>query len=119
MDRYFPTSILYSDETPLDAYFQYRYIVRINQCASGAAMPIQQTHTRMIKRAINLSLTSDVLDAAKALNINVSMVCDTYLREYVRQEQERRWRSEHADFIETYNQTIESEGLPLDAWRTF
>jgi antitoxin CcdA len=71
------------------------------------------------KRATNLSLSADVLEAAKSLQINVSQLCDTYLRHVVRQEQERRWREEHAGFIAAYNATIESEGLPLDAWRTF
>ncbi len=71
------------------------------------------------KRAINLSLSVDVLEAAKGLQINVSQVCDSHLREVVRLEQERRWREEHADFIAAYNATIEAEDLPLDAWKTF
>lgn len=71
------------------------------------------------KRATNLSLSTDVLDAAKQLEINISQVCDTYLREVVRREQERRWRNEHSDFITAYNATIEAEGLPLDEWRSF
>ncbi|MEX1165537.1 MAG: type II toxin-antitoxin system CcdA family antitoxin [Hydrogenophaga sp.] len=71
------------------------------------------------KRATNLSLSSDVLAAAKQLNINVSQVCDQHLREVVRAEQERRWRESHAEFIAAYNTTIEVEGLPLDEWRSF
>ena len=71
------------------------------------------------KRATNLSLSSDVLDAAKQLAINISQVCDSHLREVVRREQERQWREDHADFIAAYNATIESEGLPLDEWRSF
>jgi antitoxin CcdA len=71
------------------------------------------------KRATNLSLSADVLDAAKALQINVSQVCDVYLRDVVRREQERRWRTEHADFIAAYNASIETQGLPLDEWKTF
>ena len=71
------------------------------------------------KRATNLSLSSDVLEAAKDLQINISQVCDNYLRELVRREQERRWREEHADFIAAYNATVEAEGLPLDEWRNF
>jgi len=71
------------------------------------------------KRPTNLSLSIDVLEAAKALDLNISQVCDTYLRELVRQEQERRWRQEHADFVSAYNATIEAEGLPLDEWRSF
>jgi antitoxin CcdA len=46
-----------------------------------------------------LSLNADVLDAAKALELNISQVCNTYLRELVKQEQKRRWRSEHADSL--------------------
>ena len=71
------------------------------------------------KRAINLSLSADVLDAAKSLQINVSQVCDSHLRDVVRREQEVRWRREHADFIAAYNASINAEGLPLDEWRTF
>ncbi|TXH31652.1 MAG: hypothetical protein E6Q94_07620 [Burkholderiaceae bacterium] len=44
------------------------------------------------KRSANLSLSADVLDAAKALRINVSQVCDRHLREVVRQEQARLWQ---------------------------
>lgn len=71
------------------------------------------------KRAINLSLSNDVLKAAKHLAINISQVCDSHLREVVRREQERKWREVHADFISAYNATIETEGLPLDQWRSF
>lgn len=71
------------------------------------------------KRATNLTLSSDVLIAAKELDINVSQVCDSYLREFVRREQERRWREEHAEFVAAYNSVLEAEGLPLEKWRTF
>jgi len=71
------------------------------------------------KRATNLSLSIDVLETARRLDINISQVCDQHLREVVRSEQERRWREEHADFIAAFNATIETEGLPLDEWRSF
>ncbi len=78
------------------------------------------SHTkRSAKRAINLSLSVELLDAAKALQINISQVCDHNLREVVRREQERLWRETHSDFIAAYNNTIEVEGLPLDHWKTF
>jgi antitoxin CcdA len=87
-------------------------------------MPVSHTAPRVRtgasgKRAINLSLSSDVLDAAKHLAINISQVCDSHLREMVRREQARKWREDHADFIAAYNATIETEGLPLDEWRSF
>lgn len=71
------------------------------------------------KRAANLTLSADVLESAKVLGINISQVCDAYLREVVRAEQERRWRQEHSDFISAYNSIVEEEGLPLDQWRSF
>lgn len=87
-------------------------------------MPATQTARRARnglpgKRATNLSLSRDVLEAAKALDINISQVCDNYLRDLVRREQERKWRADHADFIAAYNATLEAEGLPLDEWRSF
>ena len=71
------------------------------------------------KRATNLSLSTDVLEAAKDLEINLSQVCDNYLRQLVRREQERKWREDHVDFIAAYNATVDAEGLPLDEWRSF
>lgn len=71
------------------------------------------------KKATNLTLSADVLAEAKSLGINVSQVCDQFLRDLVRQERERRWKLEHADFIAAYNRTVEQESLPLDQWRTF
>jgi antitoxin CcdA len=87
-------------------------------------MPLTQTVNHASigvsgKRATNLSLSSDVLDAAKLLKINISQVCDSYLREVVRNEQERKWREDYADFIAAYNATIEVEGLPMDEWKSF
>lgn len=80
----------------------------------------QRTRTGLPgKRAINLSLSSDVLDTAKQLEINISQVCDSFLREVVRREQERKWREDHVDFIAAYNATVEVEGLPLDEWKNF
>lgn len=84
-----------------------------NQIAKGS------NRSRPAKRATNLSLSADVLEAAKSLQLNVSQICDNYLRGVVRHEQMRRWREDHADFIAAYNATIETEGLPLDEWRTF
>jgi len=71
------------------------------------------------KKATNITLSSDVLAEAKALGINISHSCDQFLRELVRNERERRWQQDNADFIAAYNQTVADEGLPLDTWRSF
>lgn len=88
--------------------------------AVSATLTTRSVRTGMSgKRATNLSLSSDVLEDARLLNINISQVCDNYLREVVRRELERKWREDHADFIAAYNATIETEGLPLDEWGSF
>jgi len=71
------------------------------------------------KKATNIILSADVLTEAKALGINISQVCDQYLRALVRSERERRWQQDHAEFIVAYNEIVEKEGLPLEKWRTF
>ena len=71
------------------------------------------------KKATNITLSADVLSEAKALGINLSQACDQFLRELVRKEREQRWLEENAEFIAAYNQSVETEGLPLDEWRGF
>ena len=71
------------------------------------------------KKATNITLSADVLNEAKALGINISQACDQFLRDLVRHERERRWQAENAKFISAYNRMVETEGLPLEEWRSF
>ncbi len=71
------------------------------------------------KRATNISLSLDVYNEAKALGINLSQTCERLLGEAIQAEKARRWGEEHSDFIKAYNQSVESEGLPLGQWRSF
>ncbi len=73
----------------------------------------------VLKKATNITLSVDVLNEAKALGINISQTCDQYLRELVKNERERRWQQDNAEFIAAYNQTVEQEGLPLEQWQSF
>ena len=77
------------------------------------------TQSKALKKTIHLTLNPQVLAEAKKLGINISKACDAFLESLVRQEKERLWKLENADFIVSYNKTIEDEGLPLDSWRTF
>ena len=71
------------------------------------------------KKATNITLSTDVLAEAKAMGINISQVCDQFLRELVRKRREQQWQHDNADFIAAYNQMVEQEGLPLQEWRSF
>jgi antitoxin CcdA len=62
---------------------------------------------------------NDLPGSDKAMDLNVSQLCDGQLPETTRVEQEIRWRMEHADFIAAHSATVETEGLPFEAWRAF
>jgi antitoxin CcdA len=71
------------------------------------------------KRAVNLTLSSQVLDSAKALGLNISATVDTLLAQEVERLYWARWNERNKDAIAHYNARIEREGLPLARYRSF
>lgn len=71
------------------------------------------------KKATNITLSADVLQEAKELGINISKTCDQFLRDLIKQEKERRWLKDHAEYIAECNSLIERDGLPLEMYRNF
>ncbi len=62
------------------------------------------------KRATNLSLNAKVLDAARALGMNLSATVDALLAEEVQKRYWARWNEDNKDAIAHYNARIEREG---------
>ena len=73
----------------------------------------------MPKKAINLTLDPFVLEEAKLLGINISQVCNSFLKSYIKAEKERLWKLEYSNVFSSYNKIIDLEGLPLEQWRSF
>jgi antitoxin CcdA len=71
------------------------------------------------KRAINLSLNSNVLDMARDMGMNISQTVDALLTEAVLKQYWERWNEDNAEAIAAYNERIEREGLFSDRVRTF
>jgi antitoxin CcdA len=94
-------------------------IMRIDEIMTDSQLNRNIRANAAGKRAVNLSLSKDVLIAAKELGVNISEVCDSHLRKIVRGELQRRWKVDHAEFIAAYNETVDKEGLPLEQWRGF
>lgn len=69
------------------------------------------------KRAVNLSLDSDLLDEAKSYGINLSRLADEILRSALREERQRRWRAENAEGVKAWNEWIEENGIPFSDLR--
>ncbi len=62
------------------------------------------------KRATNLSLNAKVLDAARALGMNLSATVDALLAAEVQKRYWARWNEDNKDAIAHYNARIEREG---------
>jgi antitoxin CcdA len=71
------------------------------------------------KKAVNLSINSDLLEKARALGVNLSGEMETRLAEVVRKAAWDRWREENRAGIEANNKRIEEEGLWSDGLRQF
>lgn len=71
------------------------------------------------KRAINLSLNSQVLDLAKEMGLNISQTVDQLLAAEVQRLYWERWQADNAEAIGHYNARVERDGLFSDAHRTF
>lgn len=71
------------------------------------------------KKATNITLAMDVYLDAKNMGINISQLCEQKLREEIQKRKEQQWNEQHAGFLATYNNVVETEGVALQEWRAF
>ena len=71
------------------------------------------------KRPTNLSLNSDLLHQARALDINLSQVLEQALDAVVRQKRAEQWLQENREAITQYNLDVEENGVFSDGLRSF
>ena len=71
------------------------------------------------KRPTNLSLNSDLLHQARALDINLSQVLEQALDAVVRQKRAEQWLQENREAITQYNLDVEEKGVFSDGLRSF
>lgn len=71
------------------------------------------------KRAVNLTLNSQVLEMAKELGLNISQTVDELLTEAVVKKYWEGWNDRNKEAIAQYNERIAREGLFSDRYRTF
>jgi len=71
------------------------------------------------KRAANLSVNAELLDQAKALDINLSATLEKALEAEVRARKRELWREENREAIAAYNTHIEEHGVFGDHARLF
>ena len=71
------------------------------------------------KKATNLSVNSDLLNQARALNINLSRLLEEQLAVLVLEAKRRRWQEKNRTAIEDYNKRVEKRGSFGDHNRRF
>jgi antitoxin CcdA len=69
------------------------------------------------KKAVNVSINSDLLQQAREMNINLTQALEARLERLLRQERARRWREENREAIEEYSRYVEDHGVFNDIRR--
>ena len=75
--------------------------------------------TSVQRKPTNISLDAELVAEAKALGVNLSRACENGLEAELKAERRRRWQAENAEAIESSNQWLRDQGLPLGQFRRF
>lgn len=71
------------------------------------------------KRATNVSVRSDLLDAARDAGVNLSATLERALAEELARRRRARWREENREAIAAYNEHVAAHGAFSDGLRRF
>jgi len=71
------------------------------------------------KKAVNVSIRTELLDAARVEDINLSATLEAALADQLRIRRRDKWRSENAAAIEAYNRDVDNNGSFGDHARSF
>jgi antitoxin CcdA len=73
----------------------------------------------LAKRATNVSIRSDLLDAAREAGLNLSATLERALAEELATVRRARWREENREAIAAYNDYVDKHGTFSDGIRSF
>jgi len=71
------------------------------------------------KRATNVSIRQDLLDAAREAGFNLSATLERALTEELAVARRGQWREENRESIEAYNEHVDKYGVLSDGERSF
>ena len=95
-----------------------------SHCAS-ISMRIHYAHSKCgsftmgAKKAVNVSIQSELLDAARAEDINLSATLEAALADQLRIRRRDRWQTENEAAIEAYNRDVDQNSSFGDHARSF
>jgi antitoxin CcdA len=74
---------------------------------------------RPARRPVNLSVDAQLLEAARAAELNLSATLEQALRERLRRLSAERWLAENRRAIDVYNEQVGDQGVFGDGLRSF
>ncbi len=81
-----------------------------------ATVPVGKATPR---RATNVTLPESLLQEARKLDINVSQACERGLAAEVAATKTQQWLDENRAAMDSWNDYVEQNGLPLAEFRQF
>lgn len=72
-----------------------------------------------LKKPANLSINSDLLNKARAFEINLSATLETALAAEVKRRRAAQWLSDNKASLDAYNSFVEKHGVFSDGLRGF
>jgi len=70
-------------------------------------------NTRAKRKAVNLTIRSDVLDEAKALKLNASRAAENGLLEEIKKAHEQEWLENNKSALLAHNKRVDKDGVLL------
>lgn len=78
-----------------------------------------QSSAKPQRKSVNTSIDSRLIEEAKALGINMSRAAEQGIAKAISAEKTRRWQEENKEALESSNEYVRRNGLPLAKHRLF
>ncbi|AZV19614.1 MAG: post-segregation antitoxin CcdA [Mesorhizobium sp.] len=78
-----------------------------------------QSTSKPQRQSVNTSIDSRLISDAKALGINISRAAEEGIAKAISAEKTRRWQEENKEAIDSSNEYVRHNGLPLAKQRPF
>ncbi|MBZ9735849.1 MULTISPECIES: type II toxin-antitoxin system CcdA family antitoxin [unclassified Mesorhizobium] len=78
-----------------------------------------QSTAKPQRKSVNTSIDSRLIEEAKALGINMSRAAEQGIAKAISAEKIRRWQEENKEALESSNEYVKRNGLPLAKYRLF
>ena len=93
--------------------FDAHTIIWDNGYRKGPDMPPTNTETTK-RRPVNLTIREDVINEARALNLNASQAAEAGIAAAIKAARQAQWLAENSDAIEAHNKRVEDKGVLIE-----